>query len=145
MPENSEKENHPPRILLIDDDEEFTDDLIFLLGEDYQFKTAGGSKQALEILENENFDLIILDLAMPAYLGNKNESEGIELFKVIQEKCKNRLGGKLVVFILTGIDPHGVQKVCLEMGADAFIRKPPSIYTLKKRIDKILMQNKNEI
>ena len=76
MSEKNKIENHPPRILLIDDDEEFTDDLIFLLDGPYQVVAAHESKKAVELLEKEEFDLVILDIEMPAFYADEDEKEG---------------------------------------------------------------------
>ncbi|OPZ60730.1 MAG: Transcriptional regulatory protein QseF [Deltaproteobacteria bacterium ADurb.Bin510] len=65
------------RILLVDDEEmllEIGSEMIEFLG--YSVKTAQGGQECLDILENDqNFDLVILDMAMPDLDGQQTLAE----------------------------------------------------------------------
>ncbi len=67
------------RILIVDDEKEIRDLIdIYLKGEDYETLKAENGEEALEILEKNDVDLIILDIMMP-------KVNGIEAFFKIRE------------------------------------------------------------
>ncbi|MFO7784980.1 MAG: response regulator [Thermodesulfobacteriota bacterium] len=113
------------KVLLVDDEEEFLD----VLGERMQVrgmevKTSASALQALETLEKESFDVIILDLMMP-------EMDGLEALKLIKQ---NR--PELQVILLTG---HGTIEKGVEamrLGAMDFVEKPADLETLAGKIEK---------
>ena len=132
MPENSETENHSPRILLIDDDEEFTDDLIFLLDGPYQIVAVHESNKGVELLESEKFDLVMLDMAMPAYYSDNDETEGIEVLKIIRKNCS------IKVIVITKLDTTKMKRICRKLEADEILIKPFDIAILKKKINELV-------
>ena len=72
------------KILVIDDDEKFTDDLQFLLKGPYRFTTVTESKRGIELLQKEKFDLVILDMMMPAFFAEEDEMEGVEVLRMMK-------------------------------------------------------------
>ncbi len=58
-----------PVILIVDDDVVIVDLLTNLLEDDYDILTANNGAQALEILDQQTPDLILLDLMMPGIDG----------------------------------------------------------------------------
>ena len=74
------------KILLIDDDEEFTNDLSFLLNGSYQFVAVTNGKKGIELLEKEKFNLVVLDIVMPAFYAEGDEKEGIEVLQLIKKR-----------------------------------------------------------
>ena len=62
----------PPTILIVDDDEDLhTLYGLYLQSHDYKILRAYNGKQALEILEKETPDLIVLDMIMPVMDGEE--------------------------------------------------------------------------
>lgn len=72
--------------------------------------------QAMEHLRNENnhFDLLLLDLAMP-------EMDGLEVLSIMAED--NRLQ-KLPVVVMSANDSQQLVSDCLRLGAKDFLVKP---------------------
>ena len=111
------------RILLVDDEEEFTQ----ILSKRMQSRgigvdTAASGREAIQKAKANSYDAIILDLAMP-------EMDGIETLKLmLQEKPD------LQVILLTGHATlqKGVEAV--KLGAMDFLEKPAEIEKLLERI-----------
>ena len=74
------------RILHIDDDLQFSDDLSFLLNGPYSITSAAEAKEGLSLLEQNQYDLVILDLKMPSFYSDEDEKEGLEVLKIIKLK-----------------------------------------------------------
>jgi CheY-like chemotaxis protein len=63
----------PAKKILVVDDEPFVCDAVkmMLTFDGHEVQTANSGKEALEILEQSNFDLVITDFAMPAMKGDE--------------------------------------------------------------------------
>ena len=85
---------------------------------------AAHGRQALERLEAEVFDLMLLDVEMP-------EMTGLEVLAQMQQNP--RLKGFPVIVISGGQDIEDVVR-CIEMGADDYLPKPFSQVLLKARL-----------
>ena len=103
-----------PVHVLVVDDEPVIGDLIrnTLKMDEYQVTTALSSLEALEIIKQQHFDLIFLDLIMP-------ELDGAELFKHIREIDKD-----VPVAIVTGYPHSEVMERAMEYGPFTVIKKP---------------------
>lgn len=126
------------KILMIDDDEEFADDLTFLLDGPYTFHAVTESRKGIELLEKEQFDLVLLDLNMPSFFADTDEREGIEVLEIIRKKW----GKGLPVIILTRMDDDETRRECRNLLADAFYGKPPEMDSLRKTIAELLRGEK---
>ncbi|NQU04873.1 MAG: response regulator [Calditrichaeota bacterium] len=81
------------RVLLVDDEEELVTTIVERLGyRGWTAKYALGGQEALQIMKNESFDIVVLDLKMPGMSGE-------QVFEKMQES-----GYKLPVLMITG---HG--------------------------------------
>ena len=115
------------KILIVDDDENIR--LIFkkvLENSGYEVQTASNGKVALNILENEKFDVFIIDLKMP-------EIDGIALLEEI--KKRNYEG---IPIILTAYGDKESAISALKLGAYDFLEKPVSINDLKFAIQRAI-------
>jgi len=111
------------RILLVDDDPDFTEVLGERLeGRGLAVETADSGPKALEKIQDTPFDAVVLDLAMPGM-------DGIETLKLLLRKQP-----ELQVILLTGhaTVEKGVEAV--KLGAMEFLEKPVD---LKKLLGKI--------
>jgi DNA-binding NtrC family response regulator len=110
-------------VLLIDDEEQFLE----VLGERLETRglkvnTVTSGEDALTLIDDKNYDAIILDLAMPGI-------DGIETLKLLKEKNPD-----LEIIMLTG---HAtVQKgiEAMKLGAEDFLEKPVELSVLLERI-----------
>jgi adenylate cyclase len=90
----------------------------------HRVATAENGRVALEMLNKEAFDLMLLDMEMP-------EMDG---FQVLEQLAKDRKLSGLPVIVtssLEGID-HVVR--CIELGAEDYLPKPVNPVLLKARI-----------
>lgn len=115
------------KILLIDDENEFTSTLAERLEiRGYDAKTTDSGEAGIELIQNENFDIAILDLMMPGM-------SGLETLKQIKT-----INTALPVILLTG---HGSTKEGVEgmrIGAADYLMKPLDINDLMVKINETL-------
>lgn len=105
------------RILIVDDDEL----ILIALGEllrpqGYDVYTVARPADALERLEREDFDLLILDVIMP-------EMDGFELCRRIRDKERHR---DTPIIFLTAKSREEDRERGLGAGANLFLSKPIS-------------------
>lgn len=114
----------PPKVLLVDDEQEFVQTLSERLNtRNYGSYPVFGGEKALELLDSEVPDVMVLDLKMPG-MG------GVEVLR----KTKEANPG-IEIIILTGHGSEEDKKICLELGAYAYLHKPVDIAELTKLID----------
>src|SRR6201996_8219432 len=101
------------RILVIDDEAAIRDSLEVLLTlEGYNVKMASDGDQGLRILELDNFDLILLDLALPGRTG-------LELLPLIKERQPET---PVIMITAYGTVENVVEAI--RAGAENFVQKP---------------------
>jgi two-component system response regulator RegX3 len=114
------------RILVVEDEESFSDPLSFLLRkEGYEVAVAGDGPAALEEFDRSGADLVLLDLMLPGLPGT--------------EVCRQlRSRSNVPVIMLTAKDSEIDKVVGLELGADDYVTKPYSSRELVARIRAVL-------
>jgi class 3 adenylate cyclase len=90
--------------------------------------SAENGRVALELLQSEPFDLVLLDMEMP-------EMDGFEVMERLAADPKLRDVPVIVTSSLEGLK-HVVR--CIELGADDYLHKPVNQVLLKARIDSSL-------
>ena len=112
-------------ILVVDDIETNRDLLKRRLQHcDYEVAVAEGGRQALDMLTDRDFDIVLLDIMMP-------DLSGIETLREIRA---NKQWKDLPVIMVTAIDESNALPECLEIGANDYVSKPVNISTLNARI-----------
>jgi CheY-like chemotaxis protein len=113
------------RILVVDDDEMVLMALNELLSpEGYDVHTVLSAKEALEKLDQNGYDLLLLDIIMP-------EMDGFELCRQIREKETYR---ETPIVFLTAKNREKDRVRGLGVGGNLFLSKPISPDTLLKII-----------
>ena len=114
------------RILVVEDEESFSDPLSYLLRkEGYEVAVADDGPAALEEFDRNGADLVLLDLMLPGLPGT--------------EVCRQlRIRGNVPVIMLTAKDGEIDKVVGLELGADDYVTKPYSSRELVARVRAVL-------
>ena len=106
----------PPKILLVDDEKEFIETLSERLQtRDLTPTIAYGGEEAIDLVDKDQPDVMVLDLMMPG-IG------GIETLRRIK-----RSHPKIEVIILTGHGSENEEQLAAELGAFAYLQKPVNI------------------
>jgi len=124
-----EKKLHA-KVLLVDDEEEFLNTLTKRL-EMRGLKVTGATRgeEAVKIADKENFDAIVVDLAMPGM-------DGLETLKRIKESHPDA-----EIIMLSGQGTVKTSIEAMKLGAEDFLEKPVDIQELLTKIDE--MKNKH--
>jgi two-component system KDP operon response regulator KdpE len=113
------------RILVVDDEPQIRRVMrTTLVANGYEMAEARSGDAALEMIRNERYDLILLDMNMPG-------RSGIETCRAIREL---RRGVDLAIIVLTIRNAEKDKVEALDAGADDYITKPYSTPELLARI-----------
>ena len=119
----------PPRILIVDDTPANVEILeMRLAAYGYEILTAGNGEQALDIIEGQQPDLILLDIMMP-------KIDGIEVCRRV--KADNTLPFIPIILVTSKSDPKDVV-AGLEAGAEEYLTKPVEQTALVARVKSML-------
>lgn len=129
---NSQYQKISPTLLVIDNDPSTAAVFKKLLeAKDYNVLTTNSSKESLGIIQRVMLDLIILDLLMP-------EMDGWELCKAIREMTRTP------ILIISAIESSEIITKTLNLGADDYLVKPVSSYTLIAHVKNLVRRYKTE-
>lgn len=98
-----------------------------------QHKVAANGQEALELLAEDNFDLILMDCQMPVM-------DGFEATARIRQKESEYGSIKQPIIALTANAIVGDREMCLEKGMDDYLSKPFSIEQLHEILSRWLLQ-----
>jgi len=111
------------KVLLVDDEKEFLEIMSERMkARDMEVTTVTSARQALEIIEKESFDAIILDFQMPGM-------DGMDALKAIKAKKP-----ELQIILLTGYATVEKSVEAMKIGATDFIEKPVDLEVLAEKI-----------
>lgn len=119
----------PGRILVVDDTPASAKLLEDLLGfHGYEVEVAGGGEEALALVRQDGYDLVLLDVLMPGLSG----------YDVCREMRADSAMAILPVVLVTAIEDRDARLKGLEAGADDFISKPVNAPELLARVRSLL-------
>ena len=126
----SEAEAGPPRILLVDDDEDARLLMRTLLEQDgFEVEDAHDGHKALDVLkEDREFSLVVLDLAMP----------GLDGRQVLDQIRGSVETAALPVLIRTATGSDVIEAELLEAGADDYVEKSVDANRFMARVRAVL-------
>ncbi|WP_134774179.1 response regulator transcription factor [Ornithinimicrobium flavum] len=114
------------RILVVEDEESFSDPLSYLLEkEGYDVAVAASGPDALAEFDRTGADLVLLDLMLPGL-------SGVDVCRALRQRSS------VPVIMLTAKDSEVDKVVGLEIGADDYVTKPYSGRELLARIKAVL-------
>ncbi len=124
----------PYTILVVDDEPANLKVLINLLHSlQYSIIAVGSGQEALDIIESEKVDLLILDLMMP-------HMTGYEVCKTIRQEQDLV---DLPVIILTASGQLSDLVASFQFGANDYLQKPVNLKELEMRVESLLLMKKS--
>src|SRR3990172_9389966 len=124
------------RVLIVDDEKNLLEFLnIMLAQEGYDVAVAFGGKEAVDILKNNEFDVVVTDIKMPRV-------NGLEVLKFIKENSPDT-----IVIMITAFASHETAVEAMKAGAYDYITKPFNNdqikLVIKKSVEKRLLVREN--
>jgi len=119
----------PTKIIVIDDDTAVTDLLTILLrSHGFDVCAANSSPDGLKLIQDEKFDLVILDLMMP-------EMDGWEICRAI------RSFSQVPIIVLSALNDPSMVASILDAGADDYLTKPTPSRILIAHVNRMTRRN----
>ena len=113
-------------ILVVDDD--LLNRLVLstnLQEQGYDVATAEDGRQALQMLADQSFDVVLLDLIMP-------ELDGFHVLEQMKQDSRQR---EIPVIVISALDEMESILRCIEMGATDYLPKPFDAALLRARLN----------
>lgn len=103
------------KILIVEDDQflrEFYQEL--LQAEGYLIDAAGDGESALSKIQNNEYNLVLLDIMLP-------KKDGVQILRDL--KIKGAKSRNVIIVVLTNLGQETIIKECFELGADGYLIK----------------------
>ena len=115
------------KVLVVDDNEEFCRNVVDILElKGYQTASAYDGLKALELVKQNGFDLVLMDVKMPLM-------DGVETFKKIKEIVPD-----ISVIMITAFAVEDLIREALREGAFGYLKKPLDFDRLFELIDEAI-------
>jgi CheY-like chemotaxis protein len=111
------RRGEPLRLLLVEDNptnQKLTVRLLQRRG--HQVEVAGNGQEAVGMLEDHRFDMVLMDVQMPVM-------DGMQATAAIRLR-EESTGGRVPIYAMTAHAMHGYRDRCLAAGMDGYISKP---------------------
>jgi DNA-binding NtrC family response regulator len=117
------------RILIIDDDKDICEYMQLLLSQSgYEVTAETDARAALELLRDEEFHVVILDIMMP-------ELNGMELLERIRD-----FDSDIAIIIFTGYPSVDTAVTSMKYNVSDYIKKPFDVDEFNQTLEKILRE-----
>jgi two-component system OmpR family response regulator len=113
------------KVLIVDDEKDFLEIIAERLGvRGMDVSTAASAEDALLLVEEKSYDVVIMDFMMPAL-------DGFKALKLLKQKQPD-----IQIILLTGNVPQQKRLEAKKLGALDVIEKPPDLKALIQKIRK---------
>jgi len=117
------------RVLIVDDDPDIVRLVRYNLSHSgYDVQSAGSGREALELVQKQPPDLVVLDVMLP-------DVDGLEVCRTLRQQASSR---RIPILMLTARGEEIDRVVGFELGADDYVSKPFSPRELVLRVKSIL-------
>ncbi len=99
-------------------------------GPGWRVSLAESGSEALQLMEEQHFDLVFMDVQMP-------EMDGLECTRLVRKKETGR-DRRSVIIAMTAYAMEGDRRMCLDAGMDDYIAKPVEAEELRTVISRNL-------
>ncbi|MBF0100009.1 MAG: response regulator [Desulfobacterales bacterium] len=126
--------------ILIVEDNKFNQEIIKNILKKHQLTIIENGKEAVHILENNSFDVILMDIQMP-------EMDGFTTTKFIRDRTSKVIDHDIPIIAMTAYAMQEDRDLCLASGMNGYVSKPISQERLNnelKRVVKITDDVKSE-
>lgn len=116
-----------PAALLVADDNEMSRDVLaeILRRQGHHVSVAANGREALTMIEQQDFDLVLLDFLMPEMTG----------FEVLQRLKGSERLRNMPVIVVSALESACDIAPCIAIGADDFLTKPVDLTLLRARVN----------
>jgi signal transduction histidine kinase len=125
-PDLAQEQKQIKKTLLVVDDEPIICQLCARALSNFDVIQAGDGRQALNMLDKHDIDIILSDVMMP-------NMSGLDMLRTVKKQRPD-----LAVILMTGYTDKEVILQALKAGADDFISKPINLLQLRTTVDKVL-------
>ncbi len=124
-----------PKILVVEDHPDSRDILVLAMESwGYEVVEARDGKEAMAQLESVDFNLVVLDIAMPF-------KSGLDVARSLRSNPRTK---DLPILTVTALDTAKIRKSCKEAGFNDFLSKPFRMADLKRKVETLLGQSKRK-
>jgi DNA-binding response OmpR family regulator len=117
------------KLLLVDDETDVHEIVELMLGkEGFEILSASSGDEALRMVHEEEFDVILLDLLMPGMSGK-------DFLRIMK---RSRGSSTIPVVVFTALKPEDAYEECKKLGAAGFVHKPFAKKVLLREIERVL-------
>ncbi|MCV0413216.1 response regulator [Nitrosarchaeum sp.] len=121
------------KILLIDDNKDITELLSkYLRLSNHECHTSNDARNGLNMIENQHYDAVLLDLAMPNF-------SGIDVINALVEK--NTIHNQKIIIFTASSKPNNDFTELIKMGVHSCLTKPIDPDELVSYIENIEIKN----
>jgi PAS domain S-box-containing protein len=133
--DKEDSKKSPLKILLAEDNFQSQKVIMQMLSKlGFSADLAANGLEALQALERQRYDIILMDVRMP-------EMNGLDATRIIRQRWP---GAKPIIIAVTAYGLEGDREKCLDAGMDDYISKPIKLKDLQSIIGKYTMPSNNE-
>ncbi len=124
------------QILIVEDEDAVRESLAALIEKrlGHEVTTCKNISEAIKVIKNERFDLIITDMQMPLETGLRMDEEGgLQVIRAV-----NEAGIQVPIIVMTGYGTIENAVDAMRLGAFDYLQKPPDFEDLQWKIQRAL-------